>query len=902
MAITALPQATIHLLGSAQALTTPTSLVKELIDNALDAKATYIDILISPNTIDKIEVRDNGHGIPEEDFDALGRRGHTSKLRSFDELKSIGGVTLGFRGEALASAVQLGQVSVTTRTDGHPVATMVQLKAPGGVASQSRASHPVGTTVSVSKFLYKLPVRKQTAEKEAAKTLKKLKDLLYSYALARPKVRLSLKVSKGGKGSWSFTPRPNDGMREAAAQIIGREAAAQCIKRSLAFSEQSCPDDSSKHSDVPGAGAGQNSSLSDFSGQFFVEIFVPKPDAISAGHGQYMSVDSRPVAHDKGTMRKIVSTFKYYVKNSPLGGDEKLKDPFLWLNIKCPVSSYDPNVEPAKDDILFGNEYLVLGSIEQLFKEVYGEPVTNTSPAANPNSVAEKLDNFELLMSRKTTVTSSVSAVAGDAEPTGLSNVIKLVTGTGSFTEAGSDELRGTGEDYSDDIQDFRGPSSQFRNSAPNHHTNPAVASVDEPLNPWIIAKLNAPVPPRGDSNLPASTSSSSDSPGFMQNHLPTPQQSSDPINVVSDLLDPTSPARPRQASHADHLGAPAPNFATPLSHQSRRQSDGQLSVSIINRSSLIADSDDALLLGDDSEVFRRRNDFNSARSLLNGSMPTFSANSGSKRARGINKPFVPPMRTSEGTSPHDSLQQMKLTMPIDQNPAQDASHQGGRLQDLAWTMDYEYRKEDASRKRRMEVRAARVEAKADANKRRRTEDEDSPMQTNDLRISAKQSPHKNRYGAAISNLEMNQQEPASSVIPKQPFKTSIPDGDPRAYLMKRQKSMQSSAKRPGEISRPMRARSTRLPLERIPDDGQVHTLMLKYTIDMGFVQNALLNLSGSDTYVSQGIQSAGLVMNAAEAKLVQKMVQSAVEKWRETEAGKQYDVEYKCDNLTSIN
>src|SRR4051812_39238226 len=118
MAITALPDSTIHLLGSSQVLTTPTSLVKELVDNALDAKATSVDILISPNTIDKIEVRDNGHGIPQADLDSLGRRGHTSKLRSFDELKSIGGVSLGFRGEALASAVQLGSVSVTTRTEG----------------------------------------------------------------------------------------------------------------------------------------------------------------------------------------------------------------------------------------------------------------------------------------------------------------------------------------------------------------------------------------------------------------------------------------------------------------------------------------------------------------------------------------------------------------------------------------------------------------------------------------------------------------------------------------------------------------------------------------------------------------------------------------------------------------
>jgi DNA mismatch repair ATPase MutL len=91
MAITALPQATIHLLGSAQVLTTPSSLVKELIDNALDAKATSIDILIAKNTLDKLEVRDNGHGISSEDFNSLGKRGYLGlQRRSFGQCCSIG--------------------------------------------------------------------------------------------------------------------------------------------------------------------------------------------------------------------------------------------------------------------------------------------------------------------------------------------------------------------------------------------------------------------------------------------------------------------------------------------------------------------------------------------------------------------------------------------------------------------------------------------------------------------------------------------------------------------------------------------------------------------------------------------------------------------------------------------
>jgi DNA mismatch repair protein MutL len=235
MAIKALPEATVRLLGSTQVLTTPTSLIKELVDNALDAKARFVDIVVSRNTLDRIEVRDNGHGIQQEDFDVLGRRGHTSKLRSFEELEFIGGITLGFRGEALSSALQLGDVTVTTKTEGKPVASKLVLKSTGGVELQTHISHPVGTTVCVSNFMAKLPVRKQAFEKEASKTLAKINQLLRSYALARPLVRFNLKIVNGSKGSWSFTPRPTDGVKEAVSQVIGRDAALECLEKSWEY-------------------------------------------------------------------------------------------------------------------------------------------------------------------------------------------------------------------------------------------------------------------------------------------------------------------------------------------------------------------------------------------------------------------------------------------------------------------------------------------------------------------------------------------------------------------------------------------------------------------------------------------------------------------------------------------
>lgn len=123
MSIQPLPSNTVQLIGASQVLVDPTSVVKELIDNAIDASSTSIVVEISANTLDVIQVRDNGRGVAPEDRVLLCRPNCTSKIRSYDELKDIGGRSLGFRGQALASAAELsGCLSVTTRVEGEQVA------------------------------------------------------------------------------------------------------------------------------------------------------------------------------------------------------------------------------------------------------------------------------------------------------------------------------------------------------------------------------------------------------------------------------------------------------------------------------------------------------------------------------------------------------------------------------------------------------------------------------------------------------------------------------------------------------------------------------------------------------------------------------------------------------------
>ena len=127
MPITALPKDTARLITSSLALNDAASVIKELVDNALDARADIITIELSANTLDVIQVKDNGSGIGVEDRQLLCKRGCTSKIRSIDDLACLGGSFLGFRGEALASVAELSSsVTITTRIEGEVVGTALK--------------------------------------------------------------------------------------------------------------------------------------------------------------------------------------------------------------------------------------------------------------------------------------------------------------------------------------------------------------------------------------------------------------------------------------------------------------------------------------------------------------------------------------------------------------------------------------------------------------------------------------------------------------------------------------------------------------------------------------------------------------------------------------------------------
>jgi len=127
MTIAPLPDAAARVICSSLVLNDASSVVKELVDNALDSHAFNVLVEIHANTLDVIQVKDNGSGIGIEDRQLLCKRGCTSKIRTIEDLAQLGGTFLGFRGEALASIAELSKsVTVTTRVDGELVATVLE--------------------------------------------------------------------------------------------------------------------------------------------------------------------------------------------------------------------------------------------------------------------------------------------------------------------------------------------------------------------------------------------------------------------------------------------------------------------------------------------------------------------------------------------------------------------------------------------------------------------------------------------------------------------------------------------------------------------------------------------------------------------------------------------------------
>lgn len=199
----------------------PASLVKELIENSLDAGAREILVVVEEGGVKRVLVRDDGSGIHADDLPLALRRHATSKIRSADDLAQV--VSLGFRGEALASMASVARVTVTSRAAGSAAAATLAV-AGSDIGAIAPAAHPVGTTVEVRDLFFNTPARRKFLKSERAE-LTQIDLAVRRIALAHPEVSFELRHGPD-RPTLSL---PAGSAEQRVARLLGTEFLKQSV-------------------------------------------------------------------------------------------------------------------------------------------------------------------------------------------------------------------------------------------------------------------------------------------------------------------------------------------------------------------------------------------------------------------------------------------------------------------------------------------------------------------------------------------------------------------------------------------------------------------------------------------------------------------------------------------------
>ena len=228
MSIRQLPDTLINQIAAGEVVERPASVVKELVENALDAGARRIDIDLEEGGVRLIRIRDDGGGIDAAELPLAVSRHATSKIASIDDLESV--ATLGFRGEALPSVASVSRFRLSSRRNGSEHGAVLQVEG-GRVGEVAPHPHPPGTTVEVRDLFYNVPARRKFLRAERTE-LSHVEEWLRSLALARPDVEI--RVSHNGKPSrrWKGEGPLQNGMGLSDVRL--HEALGEEFARSLA--------------------------------------------------------------------------------------------------------------------------------------------------------------------------------------------------------------------------------------------------------------------------------------------------------------------------------------------------------------------------------------------------------------------------------------------------------------------------------------------------------------------------------------------------------------------------------------------------------------------------------------------------------------------------------------------
>lgn len=321
--IVLLDDLTINKIAAGEVIERPASVIKEMVENSIDAGANNITIEIKNGGISYIRVTDNGKGIPEDDLEIAFERHATSKIRSADDLNTV--TSMGFRGEALASIAAIARVEMISKTEKQDNGFKVVVEG-GNILEKSLAGCPTGTSITVTNLFYNTPVRYKFLKKDFTEA-GYIEDAVTRIALVHPEIAIKLINS----GKTVIQTNGNGDLKTVVYSIYGKDVAGALIETEYTYEDM------------------------------HVYGVIGKPEIARSNRANQIFFVNKRFIKDKSLTSAAEKAYKGMI---PIG-----KFSFLVLNVDMNPAKVDVNVHPAKLEVRFEEENIVFKAVYHAIKD-----------------------------------------------------------------------------------------------------------------------------------------------------------------------------------------------------------------------------------------------------------------------------------------------------------------------------------------------------------------------------------------------------------------------------------------------------------------------------------------------------------------------------------------------------
>ena len=337
--IVLLDDLTINKIAAGEVIERPASVIKEMVENSIDAGANNITIEIKNGGISYIRITDNGKGIPEDDMEIAFERHATSKIRSADDLSTV--TSMGFRGEALASIAAIARVEMVSKTAEQQTGFKVVVEG-GNVLEKCEAGCPVGTSITVTNLFYNTPVRYKFLKKDFTEA-GYIEDAVTRIALVHPEIAIKLINS----GKTVIQTNGNGDLKTVIYSIYGKDVAGALIETEYTYEDM------------------------------HIYGVIGKPEIARSNRANQIFFVNKRYIKDKALTSAAEKAYKGMI---PIG-----KFSFLVLNVDMNPAKVDVNVHPAKLEVRFEEENVVFKAVYHAIKDALlkAELVADTEHASS---------------------------------------------------------------------------------------------------------------------------------------------------------------------------------------------------------------------------------------------------------------------------------------------------------------------------------------------------------------------------------------------------------------------------------------------------------------------------------------------------------------------------------------